>query len=405
MIMGYWTPNFFRRLNHYLLLNHPEYWYMRLHHVLMLGLAGWILSFVLASTIRVHPWGFPATNFYFASASIICGLATLWWLYVQARAARFLPCNWYWSGWSRFPLYLLCVFVINAPPYIIAIRIDNRFQSLFPKDDQTFIEELRLLDALLENDRTDPYNEFYELQPLHDRLFTDREERWALRDREGADELSPAARMVISKYTGHSVFRIHELPSTPNALDSWMPGDAFLAVATRRRLIDAWAGFPWYTEYSAKLVWLYASVAIALNLYNTLGGQSLIIAVVSAAVTLVGAEFVGAFFGDRDAFVVLDTVILLSFLAFLRALVTARTDWKTRSFALLFLLWTPWLLGNVQETAECLFDSPWELVRSLYNWRFGIDRPNSLFWGYFSLVLLLPIAIHGALTRIRSSPK
>lgn len=117
--LAHLVPAFLKRIDQYLLLNHPALWVSKIHFVLFYGAVATLLVGVV-SLIPLSPYDLPDTELHFGLAIIPASLGFLFWVWQVGRinVERFFGETSLMQRLQLQGIYLLCVAIFASFPFI-----------------------------------------------------------------------------------------------------------------------------------------------------------------------------------------------------------------------------------------------------------------------------------------------
>jgi hypothetical protein len=114
----------------------------RIHYVVFYGALAAVMSYLGAYAIPINTDTYKSASYiehyisgdayaFVAIVMIISTmLATFYWVFLQLRDRRHHPFRSGGHLWFLFPVYILCLFVINSAPFVMSIKYMERIQKL-----------------------------------------------------------------------------------------------------------------------------------------------------------------------------------------------------------------------------------------------------------------------------------
>ncbi|MEM7367983.1 MAG: hypothetical protein AAF587_05240 [Bacteroidota bacterium] len=133
--LAHFVPAFLKRIDQYLLLNHPALWVSKIHFVLFYGVVATLFVGVV-SLIPVSPYDLPDVETHFGMAIIPASLGFLFWGWQVGRinVERFFGETSLKQRLFLQGIYLLCVAIFASFPFLYGQSVAYRTAHSIPTD-------------------------------------------------------------------------------------------------------------------------------------------------------------------------------------------------------------------------------------------------------------------------------
>ncbi len=130
-LIGLLVPKFLVRFDRFLLLNHPQFWFARIHYVAFYALLANGLVVVLMYTLPIQIHHIETIDIFFNIAQVIIGVCAIWW-FVSRFYLSAIERDISSSGLERLKsaLYMFCLGVLVFPLCLLELSTADVMSGL-----------------------------------------------------------------------------------------------------------------------------------------------------------------------------------------------------------------------------------------------------------------------------------